>query len=120
MIDDGETPLEAGLRELEEEIGTRAVEVLQELPEAVAYELPPDLEPAPRWASRYRGQRQRWFAVRLLRGESDIDVATAHPEFDAVRWVTWDEAVEGAADFKRSVYERLRAAFGHLVAPPGR
>lgn len=108
-IDAGESPLEAALRELEEEIGTRNVEVLAELDRPLRYDLPADLHPAPRWAKRYRGQEQRWFAVRLLGGEASIDLDTHDPEFDAWRWVTVDEAVEGAVDFKREVYEALRA-----------
>ena len=108
-IDEGESPLEASLRELEEEIGTRDVEVLAELARPLRYDLPADIRPAPRWAKRYRGQEQRWFAVRLRCGEASIDLDTPDPEFDAWRWVTIDEAVEGAVDFKREVYEALRA-----------
>jgi len=116
-IDDGEAPLEAALRELEEEIGTRDVEVLEALPEPIAYDLPADLDPAPKWASKYRGQRQHWFAGRLRNGDADIDLATEHPEFDAYRWEPLEEAVAGAVPFKREVYERLGRAFAHLARP---
>lgn len=108
-IDEGEAPLEAALRELEEEIGTRDVDVLAELDRPLRYDLPAAVHPAPRWAKRYRGQEQRWFAVRLRGGEEAIDLETHDPEFDAWRWVTLDEAVDAAVDFKRDVYEALRA-----------
>lgn len=108
-IDEGETPLEAALRELEEEIGTRDVDVLAELDRPLRYDLPADIHPRPKWADRYRGQEQRWFAVRLRGGDEAIDLETHDPEFDAWRWVTLDEAVDGAVDFKREVYQALRA-----------
>lgn len=116
-IDRGETPLEAALRELEEEIGTRDVDVIAELPEPLGYDLPPDIDPKPRWAARYRGQEQRWFAVRLRNGQGDIDLERHEPEFDAWRWVSLDEAVEGAAGFKRDVYETIRRWLRQVMGP---
>ena len=116
-LDPGETPLEGALRELEEEIGTRDVDVIGELGEPVRYDLPPDLADPPKWAKRYRGQEQHWFAVRLRGGEASIDLATAHPEFDAYRWVTLDEAVAGAVPFKRAIYEQVASGFRHLARP---
>jgi len=115
-IDEGEAPLEAALRELEEEIGTRDVAVLGELERPLRYDLPADIHPRPRWADRYRGQEQRWFAVRLRNGEADIDLGRHKPEFDAWKWVTMDEAVEGAVPFKRALYEALRSWLRDLSA----
>lgn len=116
-IDDGEAPLEAAYRELEEETGiTRTVtEVLAELPDAVTYDLPDDLPRPPRWASRYRGQRQYWYALRFTGTEDDIDLGATHPEFDAYRWVPLEEAVAMAVDFKRGVYRQVGAAFAPLA-----
>lgn len=54
------------------------------------------------------------------RGEADIDRGRHKPEFDAWKWVTMDEAVEGAVDFKREVYEALREGFGHLFRDENR
>lgn len=117
-IDSGESPLEGALRELEEEIGTRDVDVLAALPEPLRYDLPADIEPRPKWANRFRGQEQWWFAVRLRNGESDIDLNRHKPEFDAWKWVAIDEAVERAVPFKRAVYEALREGFADLLARP--
>jgi len=110
-IDEGEAPLGAALRELVEETGIDAVRVLAELPEWLTYELPPDTDPLPRWASRYRGQRQRWFAMRFLGTDASIDLATEHPEFDAWRWIPLAETPALVVPFKRSVYQRVAEAF---------
>jgi putative (di)nucleoside polyphosphate hydrolase len=117
-IDEGEAPLDAALRELHEETGIEPakVELLAELPEPVEYELPPDIEKPPRWAKRYRGQRQHWYALRFRGTDDDIDLATHHPEFDAFRWVPLPDAVGMAVEFKREVYAEVGRAFAPLVA----
>ena len=114
-IDDGEEPLAAALRELREETGIRPskVEVLAARPGTVEYDLSPDLPP-PRWADRYRGQRQQWFALRFLGTDADIDLESHHPEFDAYRWVTLEDGVAGAVGFKREAYELVGTAFAEV------
>ena len=72
---------------------------------------------SPRWAKRYRGQRQDWFAYRFAGPESAIDLATHHPEFDAYRWVPLAEAVALAVGFKRAVYEEVASAFAAVAVP---
>src|SRR3546814_9861735 len=85
-IDAVETPEEAALRELHEEIGTDKAEILAKSRHWLRYDLPSPLV-GKVWQGRYRGQEQCWFALRFLGEDGDIDVATAHPEFDAWRWV---------------------------------
>ena len=84
-IEDGETPRQAALRELEEEIGTNKAEILAESAQWLSYDLPPELVPK-LWRGRYRGQRQKWFALRFLGRDRDIDLATEQPEFSVWKW----------------------------------
>lgn len=113
-IDAGETPREAALRELVEEVGTDRVELLAESRGWLSYDLPPAI--AGRiWGGRYRGQTQKWFAFRFTGRDGDIDVHTAHPEFDAWRWVAPEELPRLIVPFKRPVYEAVLAEFRHLL-----
>jgi putative (di)nucleoside polyphosphate hydrolase len=92
------------------------VALLAELPEWLTYELPADLPVRPRWAARYRGQRQRWFAMRYRGTDEAIDLATEHPEFDAWRWVPLADAPALVVPFKRPLYQRVAEAFAGLAA----
>ena len=74
-IDKGESPAEAALRELEEEIGTAKADILFESDGWVTYDLPPELR-AKVWGGKWRGQAQRWFALRFTGTDADIDIAT--------------------------------------------
>ena len=117
-IDAGETPREAALRELAEEIGTDRAELLAESHGWLSYDLPPELGGRV-WGGRYRGQTQKWFAFRFTGSDADIDLAAAaHPEFDAWRWVPADELPRLIVPFKRPVYEAVLAEFRHLLPPP--
>jgi len=113
-IDEGEDPARAVLRELAEEIGTDRFAILAEHPDWLTYDFPPELQ-AMRIAQRYRGQRQRWFALRFLGVDTDIRLdADAHPEFDAWRWAALAELPALAVGFKRPIYEVLARDFAHL------
>ena len=114
-IDEGEDPAAAVLRELEEEIGTAQATILAEHPDWLTYDLPPDIARAA-FAGRYRGQRQKWFALRFDGTDSDIALDRhTHPEFVAWRWVELAEIPALAVPFKRSIYERLAADFAHFT-----
>ena len=115
-IDEGEDARLAALRELEEETGISDVEVLEETAGWLTYDLPPHLVGVA-LKGKYRGQKQKWFAMRYLGTDADIDLdAAADNEFDAWRWED-AEALPGLiVDFKRPVYERVVAAFAHLAA----
>jgi putative (di)nucleoside polyphosphate hydrolase len=113
-IDEGETPAEAALRELEEEIGTGQATILAESAGWFSYDFPPELR-AKAWGGRFRGQTQKWFALRFTGRDSDIDLATAHPEFDAWRWATPAEVEAGIVAFKRPLYRDVLGEFRHLL-----
>ncbi len=113
-IDAGESPRQAALRELREEVGTDKAEILAESRNWWRYDLP--AERVPRlWGGRYRGQEQRWFARRFLGDDADIDIETESPEFNAWRWAEMAELPDIIVPFKRQIYREVIAEFGHLV-----
>lgn len=118
-IDRGETPRQAAMRELEEEIGTGKAEILGESRRWLKYDLPAQLAGA-MWGGRYRGQRQKWFAMRFTGNDRHINLATEHPEFDAWQWVAPDRLPELIVPFKRQLYIDILAEFReHCVASCG-
>jgi putative (di)nucleoside polyphosphate hydrolase len=116
-IDRGESPREAALRELKEEIGTDKAEFLAESAQWLRYDVPQGIA-GRLWGGRYRGQMQKWFAMRFTGTDRDIDVATAHPEFNAWRWVAAAELPTLIVPFKRQLYRDILAEFGKLCGLP--
>ena len=113
-IDAGEDPRQAAFRELKEEIGTDHAEVLAESRGWLDYDLPRDLADKV-WRGRFRGQTQKWFALRFLGQDSDIDIETEHPEFNAWRWAPMADLPRLIVPFKRDNYEKVVAEFRHLA-----
>ena len=115
-IDDGETPREAALRELGEEVGTDKVEIVAESRDWLTYDFPEALR-GEVWGGRYVGQAQRWFLLRFTGDDADIDVAASdNPEFEDWGWKTPAEIVNGIVAFKRPVYERIADEFADAIA----
>ena len=115
-IDEGETPAEAGLRELKEEVGTDKAVVLREMDEWLCYDLPRHLVGVA-LHGRFRGQKQKWLALRFTGKDGDIDIKTEHPEFAAFKWLAMDELPELIVPFKRDTYKKVIAAFRDLATP---
>jgi len=110
-IDPGEEPRVAVFRELREEIGTDKAEILAEHPDWLDYDLPEELRRNV-LGGRFRGQRQKWFALRFLGEDSDVVLdADVHPEFDAWKWVELSDLPGLAVAFKRNIYEVLARDF---------
>ncbi len=109
-IDKGEDPLDAAVRELEEEIGTRNVELMFSLDEWLLYDLPDELV-GKVWKGRYRGQKQKWFLFRFLGADSDINIVTDHPEFSEWKWTDLDQVAIDIVPFKRDIYETIVRKF---------
>jgi putative (di)nucleoside polyphosphate hydrolase len=110
-IDPGETPAAAAWRELKEEIGTDKAELVAEARAWLCYELPREIAAA-MWDGRYCGQRQKWFLMRFLGRDADIDVGDGgHPEFDAWQWVAPARLPDLIVPFKRRLYRDILAEF---------
>ncbi len=113
-VEDDETPRQAALRELEEEIGTDRAEIIAESEDWIPYDLPADLADKV-WHGQFRGQTQKWFAMRFLGRDEDINLATAEPEFDDWKWTPVETLADVVVHFKRENYRQVIAAFAHLV-----
>jgi putative (di)nucleoside polyphosphate hydrolase len=109
-IDEGEDPRGAALRELEEEIGTAKAELLAESRDWFRYDLPAELQ-GKLWGGKWKGQRQKWFAMRFTGADTDINIATTHPEFSAWQWVDPGDVPRLIIPFKRGIYERVVEEF---------
>lgn len=115
-IDAGEDPRGAVLRELAEEIGTGHAEIIGEHPEWLSYDLPPELL-GRALGGKFRGQRQRWFALRFTGEDADIRLdLDPHPEFDAWRWARLEELPGLAVAFRREIYAVLAESFAGFAA----
>jgi putative (di)nucleoside polyphosphate hydrolase len=120
-IDPGETPRQAALRELSEEVGTDKAEILGETRGWLHYDVPAEIA-SKSWRGRWRGQRQKWFAMRFTGEDCDIDpAATEHPEFDAWEWVPAERLPELIVPLKRLLYlavlDELRCYCGGKPPP---
>lgn len=115
-IDEGETPEQAMFREMKEEIGTDKAVVLRQMDGWLTYDLPPHLVGVA-FHGRYRGQRQKWFALRFTGTDSDIDIATREPEFSHWKWLALEALPRLIVPFKRDTYTKVIAALGDTATP---
>ncbi len=116
-IDAGEDARLAAIRELAEETAVTSAEVIAESQRWYNYDLPADLI-GKSWGGKYRGQTQKWFALRFLGDDSEINLKPPghKQEFDQWRWAGMDEMMELIVPFKRSVYQQVIAEFRDLGA----
>jgi putative (di)nucleoside polyphosphate hydrolase len=118
-IDRGEDPWPAALRELYEETSIRSVERLGEIADWLSYDIPRDIV-GQAWGGKYRGQTQKWYALRFTGGDSEIDIAMPggglhQPEFIAWRWEPIANLPSLVVPFKRPTYERVVAEFSQFA-----
>ena len=113
-VNKGEKLLSAALRELEEETGMKEVELIQEIDGTMTYELPPHLLGII-WKGKYKGQKQKWFLMRYLGNDRDINIKTEKPEFLEWKWIDLDLLTEVVVDFKLHVYKELKEKIQKII-----
>ena len=113
-VDEGESYLTAAYRELEEETSIIEVELVKELDGLIAYELPKSLLGVI-WKGRYRGQEQKWFVMRFLGKDNDINIKTKNPEFCEWKWIELDNLTDNVVDFKLHVYESVKKDIKKII-----
>ena len=106
-VNKNEDYLAAAYRELEEETSIKNVDLVKELDELISYDLPKHLLGVI-WKGKYRGQEQKWFVVRFLGNDSEININTNHPEFCEWKWVELEKITDLVVDFKLHVYEEVK------------
>ena len=112
-IDEGETPEEAAMREMKEEIGTNNAEIIGETKQWYKYDLPFYLI-SKLWNGRYRGQRQKWFLLKYLGEDKDINIRYADIEFSDWKWVNIEGLTQIIVPFKKNLYLAVLEEFRDL------
>ncbi|MBI4275878.1 MAG: RNA pyrophosphohydrolase [Rhizobiales bacterium] len=117
-VDEGEDPYPAALRELYEETNIHSVEKIGEIEDWLSYDIPREIV-GQAWKGKFRGQKQKWYALRFTGKDSEIDVENPgdghDPEFVEWRWEPMRNLPDLIIPFKRKVYERVVAEFSHLA-----
>ena len=113
-VDDGEDLLSAAYRELEEETSINNVELIQEIDGTITYELPKHLLGII-WKGKYNGQKQKWFLMRYLGNDKDINIQTSKPEFLEWKWIDLDLITEVVVDFKLHVYKEIKEKVKKII-----
>jgi putative (di)nucleoside polyphosphate hydrolase len=113
-VDKGEDYLSAAYRELEEETSIKNVDLIKELDGLISYELPNNLLGII-WKGQYKGQKQKWFVVRFLGKDSEINIKTKNPEFCEWKWIDLENLTDRVVDFKLHVYEDVKKKVEELL-----
>ncbi len=113
-VDEGENFLNAAFRELEEETSIKSVELIQELEGTITYELPNHLLGII-WKGKYRGQKQKWFLMKFIGDDNEINIKTKKPEFLEWKWIEIDQLTEVVVDFKLHVYKEVKEKVKKII-----
>ena len=113
-VDEGEDFLSAAYRELEEETNIKNVELIKELDGMTTYELPKNLLGII-WKGKYRGQKQKWFLMKFLGNDDEINLKTNKPEFLDWKWIDLEMITEFVVDFKLHVYKEIESKVKKII-----
>ena len=113
-VDEGEDFLKAAYRELEEETSIKNVDLIKELDGMITYELPERLLGII-WKGKYRGQKQKWFVMKFVGEDKEINIKTKNPEFLDWKWIDLDQITEVVVDFKLHVYKELQEKVKKII-----
>ena len=113
-VDDGEDYLTAAYRELEEETSIKDVKLIQELEGSTTYILPKHLLGII-WKGKYKGQKQKWFLMRHVNNDQEINIKTKNPEFLDWKWIELDQITDLVVDFKLNVYKELKEKVKKII-----
>ena len=113
-INSGEDFLKAAYRELAEETSIKNVKLIKELDGMITYELPDHLLGII-WKGKYRGQKQKWFLMRFIGEDKEININTPHPEFLEWKWIELDQLTKVVVDFKLHVYKEVSEKVKKLI-----
>tara|TARA_Y100001970_G_scaffold223860_1_gene275702 strand:- start:862 stop:1335 length:474 start_codon:yes stop_codon:yes gene_type:complete len=113
-IDKGENPMEAALRELKEETSIKSVKLIRQINDEITYYLPDSLLGII-WKGKYKGQTQKWFIMRFIGNDKEINLKTKYPEFLEWKWTDIESITEKVVDFKLHVYEKIKKELKILV-----
>jgi putative (di)nucleoside polyphosphate hydrolase len=113
-VDNGEDYLTAAYRELEEETSIKNVELIKEFDGFISYKLPKNLLGII-WKGKYKGQKQKWFLMKFLGNDDEIDIRTKHPEFLEWKWISIENITDNVVDFKLQVYQDVKEKIKKII-----
>tara|TARA_B100000214_G_C23643288_1_gene479440 strand:- start:44 stop:517 length:474 start_codon:yes stop_codon:yes gene_type:complete len=113
-IDKGENSLEAAYRELDEETSIKNVELIHEVEEEISYNLPDNLLGII-WKGKFKGQTQKWYIMRFLGEDNEINLNTKYPEFLEWKWINYENITDKVVEFKLHVYEKIKKELKKLI-----
>ena len=114
-VNNGEDYLTAAYRELNEETSIRNVELIQELDGLITYELPKNLLGII-WKGKFKGQKQKWFLMRFLGTDDEINIKTKNPEFLEWKWIELEKITDVVVDFKLHVYKDVKKKVKEILS----
>ena len=113
-VDLKEDFLTAAFRELKEETSIKSVKLIKELDGLIKYELPKHLLGII-WKGKYKGQKQKWFLMRFLGKDDEINIKTKNPEFLKWQWIELEKITDFVVDFKLHVYQEVKEKVKKII-----